>query len=87
MGSGYSFVVQENLEGMPHMLYEFDKGAIYFDIHNDEELIKQLGDKLENLSEFDSIEIQAVFKNYWLNYLAETDYPSTAEFVRLTSEK
>ena len=86
-GNGYSFVVKENLESMPHMLFEFDKGAIYFDINNDEELIKQLGDKLENLSEFDSIEIEAVFKNYWLNYVPGTDYPSTAEFVRLTSEK
>lgn len=86
-GSQYSFIVKENLEKIPHRLEEFEKGSVYFDIEDSEELKKVLGDKLEGLPEDGELEIVGVFKNYSFNYVPETDsFPSFAEFVRLKSE-
>ncbi|WP_391203849.1 hypothetical protein [Psychrobacillus sp. L4] len=86
-GSDYSFIVKENLETMPHTLWEFEKGVIFFDIRNDEDLRKSLGDKLDDLPEDGQLNIVAVFKNYSYNEIPESDsFPSYAEFVRLVSE-
>ena len=83
----YSFIVKENLETMPHTLEQFEKGTIYFDIANDEDLRKALDNILDELSEEDQLDIVAVFKNYSYNEVPETDFlPSHAEFVRVVSE-
>lgn len=86
--SEYSFIVKENLENMPHTLWQFEKGSIFFDITNSEDLRKSLGDKLEALPEDGQLEIVGVFKNYSYNEVPESDsVPSNAEFVRLITEK
>jgi len=86
-GSDYSFIVNENLETMPHTLWEFEKGRIFFDIRNGEDLRKSLGDKLDTLPEDGQLGIVGVFKNYYYNEIPESDsFPSYAEFVRLVSE-
>lgn len=83
----YSFIVKENLENMPHTLWQFEKGSIFFDITNDEDLRKSLGDKIKGLPEDGQLEIVGVFKNYSYNEVPESDsFPSYAEFVRLISE-
>ncbi|MDF2066803.1 hypothetical protein [Bacillus sp. Cr_A10] len=83
----YSFIVKENLETMPHTLWQFEKGSIFFEITNNEDLRKSLGDKLETLPEDGQLEIVGVFKNYSYNEVPESDsLPSNAEFVRLISE-
>ncbi|QFG00169.1 hypothetical protein PB01_15875 [Psychrobacillus glaciei] len=86
-GIEYSLIVSENLETMPHTLWQFEKGSIFFDIKNDEELRKSLGDKLDTLPEDGQLDIVGVFKNYSYNEIPESDsFPSYAEFVRLVSE-
>ena len=82
----YSFKITENLETMPHTLSEFETGNIYFDIANDEDLLKSVGDQLATLPGDGQLDVVAVFKNYSYNYVPETDFRSVAEFVRLTSE-
>lgn len=84
--SEYSFKITENLETMPHTLSEFETGNIYFDIANDEHLLKSVGDQLETLPEDGQLDIVAVFKSYSYIYVPETDFRSVAEFVRLTEE-
>ncbi|TQR17904.1 hypothetical protein [Psychrobacillus soli] len=82
----YSFIVKENLETIPHTLWQFENGTIYFDITNDEDLRKSLGNKLDELPEEGQLDIMGVFKNYSYNEVLETDFlPSYAEFVRLIS--
>ncbi|MDW0117550.1 hypothetical protein QTL97_11430 [Sporosarcina thermotolerans] len=86
-GNDYSFMVNENLESMPHTLWEFERGSIFFDINNGEELRKALGDQLDTLPEDGQLEIVGVFKNYYYNEIPDSDsLPSYAEFVRLISE-
>ncbi|WP_391117275.1 hypothetical protein [Psychrobacillus sp. L3] len=86
-GSDYSFIVNENLETMPHTFWQFEKGGIFFDIRNDEDLRRSLGDKLDALPEDGQLDIVAVFTNYSYNEIPESDsFPSYAEFVRLVSE-
>ena len=86
-GSDYSFIVNENLEAMPHTFWEFERGSIFFDIKNGEDLRKSLGDKLDTLPEDGQLDIVGVFKNYYYNEIPESDsFPSYAEFVRLISE-
>ncbi|MEK4488041.1 hypothetical protein MHH81_21255, partial [Psychrobacillus sp. FSL H8-0484] len=81
--SEYSFIVKENLETMPHTLWQFEKGSIFFEITNNEDLRKSLGDKLEALPEDGQLDIVGVFKNYSYNEVPESDsLPSYAEFVR-----
>ena len=82
----YSFKVTENLETMPHTLSEFETGNIYFDIANDEYLLKSVGNELATLPEDGQLDIVAVFKSYSYIYVPETDFRSVAEFVRLTEE-
>ncbi|TQR17524.1 hypothetical protein [Psychrobacillus vulpis] len=85
--SDYFFIVNENLETMPHTLWQFENGNIYFDISNEEDLKKSLGDKLDALPEDGQLDIVGVFKNYSYNEVPESDsLPSFAEFVRLISE-
>lgn len=84
----YSFIVKENLETMPHTLWEFENGRIYFDVINDADLLKSVGDKLDTLPEDGKLDIVAIFKNYSYNYLPESDSLSNgAEFVRLAEEE
>ena len=86
-GSDYSFIVNENLEAMPHTLWEFERGNIFFDIINGDDLRKSLGDKLDTLPEDGQLDIVGVFKNYYYNEIPDSDsFPSYAEFVRLISE-
>lgn len=85
-GSKYSFIVTENLETMPHTLNEFERGSIYFNIENEDDLLKSLGDQLTKLPEDGQLDIVAVFKNFSYNYVPETDFPNFAEFVRLVEE-
>ena len=86
-GSDYSFTVNENSEAMPHTLWEFERGTIFFDIKNGEELRKALGDKLDTLLEDGHLEIVGVFKDYYYNEIPESDsFPSYAEFVSLIAE-
>ena len=80
----YSFIVTENLETIPHTIWEFEKGSIYFDVTNDEDLLKSIGNKLDTLPEGGKLNIVALFKNYSYNYLPESDsLSSEAEFVKL----
>lgn len=84
----YSFIVKENLEKMPHTLWEFENGRIYFDVINDADLLKSVGDKLDTLPEDGKLDIVAIFKNYSYNNLPESDSLSNgAEFVRLAEEE
>ncbi|WP_432360749.1 hypothetical protein [Sporosarcina sp. UB5] len=86
-GSNYSFIVNENLEAIPHTLWQFENGGIFFDIRNGEDLRKSLGDKLDTLPEDGQLDIVGVFKNYYYNEIPDSDsFPSFAEFVRLISE-
>jgi outer membrane murein-binding lipoprotein Lpp len=85
-GSKYSFMVEDSLEKLPHTLYEFVRNKVYFEIKDDVELEKALGDKLKNLSPFGELEITGVFKNYSYNYVPQTDVSNKAEFVRLLSQ-
>jgi regulator of replication initiation timing len=62
---GYKFIVEENLEKLPHSLQEF-KGVL-FNIINGNELVKVFGEKLEKMPDSDKLEIEAVFKNYSYN--------------------
>jgi cell division protein FtsB len=77
---GYTLVVEENLEKLPHSLQEFE--GLSFNVTNDDELKKALGDKLDKLP----LDIVGVFKNYSYNYVPETDWGNAAEFVRLISQ-
>lgn len=82
----YSFLVNENLETMPHALWQFEKGSIFFEITNNDDLRKSLGDKLEALPKDGQLDIVGVFKNYSYNEVPESDSMlSDAEFVRLIS--
>lgn len=85
--SEFSFIVKENLETLPHTLRQFETGMIYFDITNDEELRKSLGNKLEALPEDGKLDIVGVFKNYSYNEVPESDVlPSSAEFVKIITD-
>lgn len=86
-GSQYTFVVNENLERIPHTIEQFERGSVYFEITNEEEFYKLLSDKLEKIPENGELIIEAVFKNYSYSYVPETDFPSFAEFVRLVAEE
>lgn len=82
----YSFLVNENLEAMPHVLWQFEKGSIFFEITNNDDLRKSLGDKLEALPKDGQLDIVGIFKNYSYNEVPESDsIPSNAEFVSLIS--
>lgn len=82
----YSFIIKENLETMPHALWQFEKGSILFEITNNDDLRESLGDKLEALPKDGQLDIVGVFKNYSYNEVPESDsVPSNAEFVRLIS--
>jgi len=71
---------------MPHALWQFEKGSIFFEITNNDDLRKSLGDKLEALPKDGQLDIVGVFKNYSYNEVPESDsMPSNAEFVRLVS--
>lgn len=74
---GYTCIIEENLEKIPHSLQEFE--GLHFNILNENEFKKSLGDKIDQLP----IEIVAVFKNYSYNHVPETDWGNEAEFVRL----
>ena len=84
---GYIFIVDENLEKLPHTLPE--SNTVYFRIKNENELIKVLGEKVQKMSESDKLEIEGVFKNYSWNFIPETDWGNggnSAQFVRLESQ-
>jgi len=82
----YSFIIKENLETMPHTLWQFEKGSIFFEITNNDDLRESLGEKLEAVPKDGQLDIVGVFKNYSYNEVPESDsVPSYAEFVRLIS--
>ncbi|MDF2535558.1 MAG: hypothetical protein K0R18_1717 [Bacillales bacterium] len=81
-GFGFAFMIDKNLEKLPHTLQEYE--GVYFTIKNGEDLIKALGEKLK-ITPFNKLEIEAVFKNYTYNYVPETDIHNAAEFVSLIS--
>jgi hypothetical protein len=75
----YNFIVTEDEVKVPHLLNEF---IVSFAIVNKNELFKVFEkDKLEKTA----LDIECVFKNYNYNYISETKYYPTAEFVRLIS--
>ncbi|MFA9556802.1 hypothetical protein ACERII_05840 [Evansella sp. AB-rgal1] len=84
-GSKYIFMVDEDLIKVPHSLNEFERGRLFFDITNDDELEVGFGEVLRNLNPFESIQVEAVFTDYSHVHVPYTDSRSHAEFVRVVS--
>jgi hypothetical protein len=83
-GSKYKFIVEENMESIPHTLPQHESGRVLFNIVNGDLLESVLGEQLENMEPDGELVIEGVFKNYSHQFVPETDVPHTAEFVGLS---
>lgn len=81
--SKYLFYIKDNLNSLPHLLINQEKGIIYFGIVNEKDLEEALGEQLKDLTYNHPIKINAVFKNYSVSYVPESDASNTAKFVQL----
>ncbi|MGM8215651.1 hypothetical protein ACLIA0_08740 [Bacillaceae bacterium W0354] len=82
-GGKYAILVSENLHSIPHTINDYERGVVYFTISNSEALEEVMGEELKELDDFNSVEINAVFRDFSYNYVPETDVSNSAEFIRL----
>ncbi|MCD5323447.1 MULTISPECIES: hypothetical protein [Pontibacillus] len=79
----YIFIINEDLNNVPHVQGNADKQEVYLHFENEQELEKALGEKATNLELGETAKVSVVLEQYSFNYAEGTDRSNYARFVEL----